>query len=74
MSLSLSLECAGLVHEIYSTGVPSAYVHCMVSFCIDVTPYTRSANCLLALLHLSWQAGTSLDNEHFYTSNVFPYK
>ncbi len=30
-----------------------------------------SVSCRLALLHFRWWTGTPLDNEHFYTLNVF---
>ncbi len=36
------LVCSGLVYEIYSRGVPSMYVYCVVCYCLIVAPYVRS--------------------------------
>ncbi len=51
----------------------TAYISCVVCFCPEVTPYTRSVICLLTLLHFWLWCVMHLDNEHFYTANVFPF-
>ncbi len=46
-------ECYRLVHGIYGRGGPSSYVYCVVYFCIDVTPCTRSVNSFFWLFYTS---------------------
>ncbi len=51
----------------YTTYVVHLHTYCVVYFC------TRSVNCILALLHFWWWTRMPLDNEHFYSLNVFPF-
>ncbi len=44
-------QCSELVHEIYSSGGSSSYVHYVVYFCTYITACSRNVNCLLTPLH-----------------------
>ncbi len=45
------LVCFGLAYEIYSAGVPSMYVYCVVCYRVIVAPYVRSVGHVFAYLY-----------------------